>query len=128
MCDPAHTVPVPPGRATRRADRRRWYRGLLGLGITAATAVVGCGGSLAQPAESGQAIFGRECGACHSLSGHQSPRQQGGDLRGLRVPRASLLQFATEMPVPRPLTRAGRNAVVNYILSVQRQSRVTRPG
>lgn len=123
MCDPAPSVPAPPGRATRRADRRR-RRGALGAGITAAIAVAGCGGSLAARAESGQAIFSRECGACHSLSGHPSPRQQGGDLLGFRVQRAILLQFAAEMPVPHPLTRVDRNAVVNYILSVQRHDRV----
>jgi hypothetical protein len=60
--------------------------------------------------------------------GRQSPRQQGGDLRGLRVSRAILLQFAAEMPVPHRLTRADRNAVVTYILSVQREDSVRRPG
>jgi mono/diheme cytochrome c family protein len=128
MCDPAPSVPAPPGRATRRADRRRPVPRLLAAGITAAIAVVGCGGSVAQRAESGRAVFSRECGACHSVSGRQSPRQQGGDLRDLRVPRAILLQFAAEMPVPHPLTRVDRNAVVDYILSVQRQDRVNRPG
>jgi mono/diheme cytochrome c family protein len=127
MCDPARTVPAPPGRATPPADRRRRYRGLLG-GVTAVIIVAGCGGSLTQRTESGQAVFNGECGTCHSLVGRQSPRQQGGDLRGLRVPRAILLQFTAEMPVPHRLTRADRNAVVNYILSVQGQDRVTRPG
>ena len=73
-------------------------------------------------------MFSRECGACHSLVGRQSPRQQGGDLRGLRVSRAILLQFAAEMPVPHPLTRADRNAVVTYILSVQSHDRAKKSG
>jgi mono/diheme cytochrome c family protein len=91
-------------------------------------AVVGCGGSLARRTESGQAVFSQECGSCHSLSGRQTVRQQGGDLRGLTVPRAILLQFAAEMPLPHRLSRAEGNALLNYILSVQRQDRVTRPG
>lgn len=128
MCDPAHTVPVPPGTVTRPADRRRRYRGLLGAVVTAAIALVGCGDSRAQRTEPGQAVFSRECGACHSLLSRQSPRQQGGDLRGLRVSRAILLQFAAEMPVPHRLTRADLNAVVTYILSVQSQGRVSGPG
>jgi hypothetical protein len=44
------------------------------------------------------------------------------------MPRAILVQFTAEMPVPHPLTRTDRNAVVNYILSVQRQDRARRPG
>jgi hypothetical protein len=44
------------------------------------------------------------------------------------MPRAILLQFAAEMPVPDPLTRADRTAVVDYILSVQRPDRVRSPG
>jgi mono/diheme cytochrome c family protein len=117
-------MPAPPDRATSPADHRHRDRWLFGAGVAVAIALAGCGGSLAQRTEAGPAVFSRECGACHSLLGRQSPRQQGGDLRGLSVPRASLLQFAAEMPVPHPLTRADRNAVVNYILTVQRQ----RPG
>jgi mono/diheme cytochrome c family protein len=77
---------------------------------------------------SGQAVFGRECGACHSLSGGQSPRQQGGTLLGLKMRRVSLLQFADEMPVAHRLSRAEGDAVVNYILSLQRDGRVRSPG
>jgi hypothetical protein len=44
------------------------------------------------------------------------------------MPRAMLLQLAAEMPVPHPLTRTDRNALVNYILSVQRQAGVRRTG
>lgn len=126
MCDPARMVPALSGRATPPADRK--YGGLLGAGAVAVIAVVGCGGSLARRTESGQAVFTRECGSCHSLSDRQTARQQGGDLSGLRVPRAILLQFTAEMPVPHRLSRADDNALVNYILSVQRQDRVTRPG
>jgi mono/diheme cytochrome c family protein len=104
------------------------YRGLLGAGVAAVIAVAGCGSSGAQRAESGKAVFGRECGVCHSLSGRHSPRQEGDDLSGLRMPRGILRQFTAEMPVPHPLTRAALNAVVNYILSVERQDRVSGPG
>lgn len=91
-------------------------------------AIAGCGGSSAHPPEAGPAVFSRECSACHSLLGRQSPRQQGGDLRVLRLPRSALLQFAAEMPVPSVLTRADRDAVVDYILSVQRRDRVRGSG
>jgi mono/diheme cytochrome c family protein len=124
MCDPGRTVPAPPGRATRPADRWRRCWGLRGAGVTAAIALAGCGGSPAHRTESGKAVFSRQCSACHSVGGRQSPRQQGGDLRGLRESRAVLREFASEMPVPHPLTRVDRNAVVTYILSVQREDRV----
>jgi mono/diheme cytochrome c family protein len=101
---------------------------LLGAGAAAVIVIAGCGGSLGRRTESGQAVFSGECGACHSLSRRQSSRQQGGDLRELKMPRATLLQFAAEMPVPHRLTRHDRNAVVNYILSVQRRDRVRSPG
>jgi mono/diheme cytochrome c family protein len=101
---------------------------LLGAGVVTVIAVVGCGGSLARRTESGQAVFSRECGSCHSLSGRQAARQQGGDLSGLRMPRAILLQFAAEMPVPHRLSRADGNALADYILSVQRQDAIRRQG
>ncbi len=103
------------------------YRGLAGAGIAALMAVAGCGGSGGHRVESGKAVFSSECGVCHSLSGRRSPRQEGDDLSGLRMPRGILLQFAAEMPVPHPLTRADLNAVVRYILTVERQDRVRGP-
>ena len=105
----------------------RRCRGLLGAGVAAVIAVAGCGSSGGQRTD-GKAIFSRECGVCHSLSGRRSPGQEGDDLSGLRMPRGILLQFTAEMPVPHPLTRAALNAVVNYILSVQRQDRVRGRG
>jgi mono/diheme cytochrome c family protein len=100
---------------------------MLGVGAAAMITVAGCGSSQARQTESGKAVFSRECGACHSLSGRHSPRQEGDDLSGLRVSRGSLREFAAEMPVPRPLTRADLSAVVNYILSVERRDRLRRP-
>jgi hypothetical protein len=62
------------------------------------------------------------------LSGHRSPRQEGDDLSGLRMPRGILLQFAAEMPAPHPLTRAALNAIVSYVLLVERQGHTRGPG
>ena len=38
---------------------------------------------------------------CHSLTGRQSPRRQGGDLLALRMTRVEMLEFVREMPVRR---------------------------
>jgi mono/diheme cytochrome c family protein len=68
----------------------------------------------------GKALFAVHCSFCHSLSGSPSPRQQGGDLKGLRLPRRELLQFAAEMPVVHgPLNPAQLRAVVDYVRSVE---------
>src|ERR1700759_222593 len=99
-------------------------RGLLGAGVAAAIAVAGCGGSGARQMASGKTVFRSECGMCHSLSGHRSRRQEGEDLSRRRMRRGILLRFAAEMPVPHPLTRASLNAVVKYILAVERRDRV----
>ena len=89
----------------------------LALGLAAA----GCGTSApSQP--SGRVLFAQACQACHSLTGHQSPSQQGGDLRGVRLSRPVALQFAREMPVRRPLSRGQLAAVVDYIALVQRSA------
>jgi mono/diheme cytochrome c family protein len=87
----------------------------LALGLAAA----GCGTSTpAQP--SGRVLFAQACAFCHSLTGHQSPSKQGGDLLGVRLSRPVALQFAREMPVRRPLSHAQLAAVVDYIALVQR--------
>jgi mono/diheme cytochrome c family protein len=72
---------------------------------------------------SGHEVFTRECSFCHSLTGHSSPKQQGGDLLGARLRRPVLAQFTAEMPVKHRLTKAELNAVVDYVLAVQRGSR-----
>jgi hypothetical protein len=56
------------------------------------------------------------------LSGHTSPKQQGGDLLGVLLRRPVLTQFTAEMPVRHPLSKADLNAVVDYVLAVQRRS------
>jgi len=82
-------------------------------------ALCGCGGSHLTP--SGRAVFVTSCNACHSLTGINTPRQQGGDLLDLHLSRAVLLQFAREMPVRHQLSQAELGAVVSYILAVQRR-------
>jgi mono/diheme cytochrome c family protein len=84
-----------------------------------AALLAGCGGTR----QSGRALFMRECGACHTISGADSPSHQGGDLLRVHLPRSVLLQFMREMPVhPRP-DAAQLHEVARYILAVQRGPR-----
>ena len=79
-----------------------------------------CGGAgQAAHAPSGQALFTQACGACHTLTGHNDPRHQGGDLRGFHATRAQFLQLASEMPIRRPLSRAELQAVVRFAMAVE---------
>ena len=91
--------------------------------LLAAGAVAGCG-SAGSRAVSSAALFATHCGACHSLTGSSTPRQQGGDLKRLRLPRSELLQFTAEMPVMHgPLTPRELRAVVSFLQSVERRRR-----
>jgi mono/diheme cytochrome c family protein len=105
---------------TRSTVRRR-------LAASAAVAVtvglIGCGGSSQQPPPSGQRLFAADCGACHSVSGIERPGRQGGDLRGLRIAHAAMLQFVREMPVRYRLTAVQTNAVAKYVLAIERAAR-----
>lgn len=94
---------------------------LLAAVIAVAVAVGGCGsGNVA--GVSGPAVFATHCATCHSLTGHSVAQQQGGDLRGLRLPRSELLQYSAEMPrVDGPLTERELAAVVSYVQSVERR-------
>jgi mono/diheme cytochrome c family protein len=84
-------------------------------------ALAGCG-SVAQPrSPSGRALFGQECSSCHSLSGREDARRQGGDLLSFRSSRAALVQLTREMPVRRPLSAGGLRAVVDYVMAVERR-------
>jgi mono/diheme cytochrome c family protein len=92
--------------------------------VVAGAALAGCGGSgessgTGARGPSGQAVFVRACQSCHSLSGHSSARQQGGDLRGFSSTRAQLDQFTREMPVRQPLTAAELRSVVTYVRAVE---------
>ncbi|HWF55237.1 MAG TPA: hypothetical protein VG223_11440 [Solirubrobacteraceae bacterium] len=80
--------------------------------------MTGCGTASPRPAAAA-ALFHQECGSCHSLTGHDSPRQQGGDLLGLRIGRAPLLQFVREMPVRPALTPAQTRELTTYLLSLR---------
>ncbi len=89
--------------------------------LAGAWGLTGCGGTSGPASHSaGQVLFAHDCSACHSLSGHQSPQRQGGDLLGLRLSRAVMLQFAREMPVRRPLSAAELRLVSDYVISVER--------
>ncbi|MDQ6835795.1 MAG: cytochrome c [Actinomycetota bacterium] len=97
--------------------------------LLAATSVgmAGCASAGTRPGPErsavGRMVFATSCRACHSLSGASSARQQGGDLLDVHLRRPVLLQFTAEMPVRRRLHRAEVEAVVDYVLAVQRQSR-----
>jgi mono/diheme cytochrome c family protein len=70
-------------------------------------------------ASSGRALFTQACGACHTLTGHNDPRHQGGDLRGFHASRTQLDQLASEMPVRRPLSREQLQAVVGFVMGAE---------
>jgi mono/diheme cytochrome c family protein len=86
-------------------------------------ATAACGSGHATRPPEGRALFASACGACHTLSGVSSPAHQGGDLLGFHLSRQALLQFAREMPLRRPLTRAQLATVTRYIFALQQRSR-----
>ena len=98
------------------------------LAVVLAITVAGCG-SAAPPTPAsrataaGRTLFVGSCGACHSVTGHNAPSRQGGDLLGVRLPRPIALQFAREMPVRHRLTEAQLGTIVDYIAAIQRGSR-----
>jgi mono/diheme cytochrome c family protein len=101
----------------RAHGSRRW----LLAGATAAL-LTACGAARAPaPRPSGRVLFGQACGACHSLSGVEDPRRQGGDLLHLHANRTQLRELSAEMPVRRPLAEAQLRAVVDYVLAVERR-------
>ncbi len=91
--------------------------GLAALAIAAV--VAGCGSGGGAPHASGAALFSEDCGMCHSLTGRQSPRRQGGDLLALRMTRVAMLEFVHEMPVPHPLSQAQVGVVADYVRAVE---------
>jgi mono/diheme cytochrome c family protein len=84
-----------------------------------AAVAAGCGSGAGAPRASGAALFSEDCGMCHSLTGRQSPRRQGGDLLALRVTRVEMLEFVREMPVQHPLSHAQVGVVVDYVRAVE---------
>lgn len=70
----------------------------------------------------GSAVFAQHCAICHSISGNRYSRKDGGDLRGLHIPRYELVQFTAEMPaVHGRLTGAQVQGVVSYLQSLARR-------
>ena len=96
-------------------------RRLLPLVVAAGTAVSACGGHAHGHAtvSPGQALFTQACGACHTLTGHNDPRHQGGDLLGFHAARTQLDQFASEMPVRHQLSSTQLDAVVRYLIGLE---------
>ena len=97
------------------------------LGAAIALAADGCGSRQPHPAAvSGRVVFTEHCSVCHSLSGIDNPRLQGGDLLGFHARRSEVVQFVREMPVVhRPLTHGELQAVVAYVMAAER--RASRP-
>jgi mono/diheme cytochrome c family protein len=102
--------------------RSRVPAGLAGL--AAVLILGGCGGSGAAPAtRDGKALFARNCSVCHSLTGVESPKRQGGDLLHGRFTREVMLQFTREMPLRHRLSQAELRTVADYVVAVERASR-----
>jgi len=89
------------------------------LAAASAALLAACGGG--HGGSSGRVLFGQACGDCHSLSGVENPRRQGGDLLHFHSSRAQLLQLAAEMPITRPLTDTQLRAVVDYVIDLERR-------
>jgi mono/diheme cytochrome c family protein len=95
----------------------RWRAAL--TASAAAAGLAGCGSGTAASHLDGRALFAQDCQVCHSLTGHPSPGQQGGDLLGLRMSRTAMLEFVEEMPVRRPLSPAELAAVADYVRAAE---------
>jgi mono/diheme cytochrome c family protein len=110
----------------------------LGIALAAATAatLVACGGHSSRSTQStsssadgvfsspsGKAVFAEHCSVCHSLTGRDDPRLQGGDLLGFHASRAQVVQFVRQMPViHQPLTADELQAVVDYVMAAERRA------
>jgi mono/diheme cytochrome c family protein len=101
-----------------RARERSWL-----LAAASAALLAGCAAGRPHETASAGALFGEACGACHTLSGADDPRRQGGDLLHFHSSRTQLLQLTREMPVRRALTEAQLRAVVGYVMAVERRHR-----
>lgn len=87
--------------------------------VCAALCACGGAGSHGSGAASGRPLFARACGACHTLTGRNDPRHQGGDLLGFHASPAQFTQLASEMPVRHPLSHAELQTVVRYVMSME---------
>jgi mono/diheme cytochrome c family protein len=86
--------------------------------LAAAALAAGCGAA-GSPTPSGKSVFASSCAGCHTLTGVNSPRRQGGDLLHVHLSRADLVQFTREMPVRHPLTATEVDAVTVYVLAAE---------
>ena len=89
------------------------------LAALAITALAGSGSGGGSQDPSGAALFAEDCGTCHSLTGQQSPRRQGGDLLALHMTRAEMLEFVGEVPVAHRLSSAQLQTVGDYVRAVE---------
>jgi mono/diheme cytochrome c family protein len=101
-----------------RARDRSWL-----LAAASAALLAGCGTARPHETASAGVLFGESCGACHTLSGADDPRRQGGDLLHFHSSRTQLFELAREMPVRRTLTETELRAVVGYVMAVERRHR-----
>jgi mono/diheme cytochrome c family protein len=85
--------------------------------------LAGCGAGQSVRSTAGRGLFSQACSSCHSLTGVDDPRRQGGDLLALNATRAQLTQLVGEMPVRRPLDAEQLRSVVSYVLAVGRRPR-----
>jgi len=65
----------------------------------------------------GRRLFAGACGACHTLTGHDT-HANGGDLGLLQMTQAQMLSFARIMPIPKMSSDKLRN-IVRYVVSVE---------
>jgi mono/diheme cytochrome c family protein len=87
--------------------------------LAALAALASCGSSGGSQHASGASLFAEDCAMCHSLTGRQLPRRQGGDLLALHTSRAEMLEFVSEMPVAHRMTEAQQQAVADYVRAVE---------
>jgi mono/diheme cytochrome c family protein len=87
--------------------------------LAVAAVAAGCGSGSGSPPTDGRALFAENCAMCHSLTGRESPRQQGGDLLGFRMTEKQMLEFVREMPVRHPLSTAQQRAVADYVRALE---------
>ena len=108
--------------ARRTLGRVHVRTALAALTVVAVSAGCGSGGTSEQrPA--GASLFAEDCGMCHSLTGRESPRQQGGDLLAVHATRGEMLEFVREMPVPHRLNAAQQALVADYVRAVEARER-----
>jgi mono/diheme cytochrome c family protein len=95
-------------------------RPLLALLLGCCAAVSACGGQThGAGASSARTLFTQACGACHTITGHDDPRHQGGDLLGFHATRTQFLQLASEMPVHHALSPTQLDVVVRFVRGLE---------